>query len=118
MKQRGLHPAQALEPPHSVDHTIYEEFLDRPHRREVCPDPVPEILEGVGVFSRENNVLGRRPCRNALKRMAAFPSCVFGPVERRAFAWLAAFCRSLVMVHAFLICVASEAQPIVAKVPI
>jgi hypothetical protein len=40
----------------------------------------------------------RRPCRNALRRTAAFPSGVFGPVERRALAWLAAFRRSLVTV--------------------
>jgi len=43
----------------------------------------------------------RSPCRRALRRITAFPSGVCGPVERRAFAWFAAFCRSLVMVPAF-----------------
>jgi hypothetical protein len=42
-----------------VDHTIDEEFLDRPHRREVCPDLVPEVLEGIRLFSWEDDVLGK-----------------------------------------------------------
>jgi len=37
----------------------------------------------------------------ALRRIMAFPSIVFGPVECRAFAWFAAFCRSLVTFPAF-----------------
>ena len=57
------------------------------------------------MLSQENRVRvtsrARSPCRRALRRITAFPSGVCGPVERRAFAWFAAFCRSLVMVPAF-----------------
>jgi hypothetical protein len=62
-----------LEPPHGVHHTIYEKFLDRPHRREVCPDPVAEILEGVRIFSRENNVLGKEAVPERVETDGVFP---------------------------------------------
>ena len=56
MEQRSLRSCQALEPPHSVDPTIHQEFLDRSHGREVCPNPVPEILECVRIFSWEDSL--------------------------------------------------------------
>jgi len=46
------------------------------------------------------NVTARSPCPERL-RGHGLPLRVCGPVERRAFAWFAAFCRSLVMVPAF-----------------
>jgi len=55
----------------------------------------------------------------ALRRTTAFPSGVFGPVEWRAFAWLAAFCRSLVTVATFpvfnnaeVLCTSSQSNSI------
>ena len=59
IKERGLHPCRAPEPPHNADHAIREKLLDRPHRREVCPNPVLEILEGVQVLFREHDVTGK-----------------------------------------------------------
>src|SRR5258708_37811883 len=61
MEERSLRPCQAPEPPHSVDHTVHEKLLYRPHRREVCPNLVPEVLEGVGVLSWEDDVTGKEP---------------------------------------------------------
>ena len=51
--------ASPLKPPHTVNHTIHEEFLDRSHRRADCSNPVPEVLECVRVFSWEDDVLGK-----------------------------------------------------------
>ena len=59
MEQRSLRSCQALEPPHSINHSIYKKFLDRPYRREVCPNLIKEILECVPVFSWEDDVLGK-----------------------------------------------------------
>jgi hypothetical protein len=73
MEQRSLRPCQALEPPHSIDHTIHEEFLDRPYRRAVCPNLVPEIIEGVRVFSWENDVLGKEPVPERVETDGGFP---------------------------------------------
>ena len=42
-------------------HSLHEEFLDRSHRGELCPNSVPEVLEGIHVFSWEDGVLGKEP---------------------------------------------------------
>jgi hypothetical protein len=66
LKERGLRPFRAPEPPHKADHATREKLLDRPHRREICPNPVPEILEGLEVLIRSTTSRASRPCRNAL----------------------------------------------------
>jgi hypothetical protein len=99
--ERGLRPCQAPEPPHNVDRAVHEKFLDRSHRRELCTNLVQEVFEGICVLSREDDVTGKKPVPERVEADDGFPSCVFGPVEWRAFARLAAFCRSLVMVPAF-----------------
>jgi hypothetical protein len=43
LKERGLRPFRAPEPPHNADHAIRETLLDRPHRREICPNTVQEV---------------------------------------------------------------------------
>jgi hypothetical protein len=73
MEQRGLRPFKALEPPHVVDHMIYEKFLDRPHRREVCPNLVPEVLESVRVLSWEDDVTGKKPVPDRVEADDGFP---------------------------------------------
>jgi hypothetical protein len=73
MEQRSLRPCQALEPPHSVDHTVHEEFLDRPYRRVGCPNLVPEIFEGVRVFSWEDDVPGEEAVPKRVETDGGFP---------------------------------------------
>src|SRR6516165_4324197 len=73
MEQRSLRPCPTLEPPHSVYHMIHEEFLDRPYPRAVCPNLVPEILEGVRVFSREDDVLGKEAVPASVETDGGFP---------------------------------------------
>jgi hypothetical protein len=73
MEQCSLRPSQAPEPPHSVDHTIHEEFLDRPYRREVCPNLIPEILEAVRVFSWEDDVPGEEAVPKRVETDGGFP---------------------------------------------
>src|SRR5262249_45255385 len=53
------------------------------------------------VFFWENDITCKWPCRSALRRTAAFPSDVFGPVEWRALARLASFRRLLVIFFGF-----------------
>ena len=52
---------------------IYEKFLDRPHRREVCPNLVPEVLEGVRVLTREDDVTGKEAVPNRVETDGNFP---------------------------------------------
>jgi hypothetical protein len=55
IEERGRGLCQAPQPPHSVDHAVRKQLLDRPHRREVCPNLVQEVLEGVRVLSWEDD---------------------------------------------------------------
>ena len=73
MEQRGLRPSQAPEPPYGVDHTIYEKFLDRPHRQEGCPNLVPEVLEGVRVLFWEDDVTGKKAVPERVETDGGFP---------------------------------------------
>jgi hypothetical protein len=52
---------------------IDEEFLDRPYWRAVCPNLVPEILEGVSVFSWEDDVLGKEAVPEGVETDGGFP---------------------------------------------
>src|SRR5262249_51453131 len=54
-------------------------------------------LTSSGFSSGSRAASARRQCFAALKRTAALPSGVLGPVERRAFARFAAICRSVVI---------------------
>jgi hypothetical protein len=73
IKERGLRPFRAPEPPHNADHAIREKLLDRPHRREICPNPVPEILEGVEVLIREHDVTGKEAVPQRVVTDGGFP---------------------------------------------
>src|SRR5205814_2836315 len=73
IKERGLRPCRAPKPPHNVDHAIRENLLDRPHRREICPNPVPEILEGVEVLIREHDVTGKEAVPERVETDGGFP---------------------------------------------
>src|SRR5712672_819942 len=73
MEKRSLRPCQAPEPPHSVDHTVHEKLLDRPHRREVCLNLVQEVLEGVRVLSREDDVTDKEPVTERVQAHGRFP---------------------------------------------
>jgi hypothetical protein len=101
MKQRSLRPCQALKPPHTVNHTIHEEFLDRSHRRADCPNPVPEVLECVRVFSWEDDVLGKEAVPERVETDDGFALRRLWSRGVRALTRLAAFCRSPVTVPVF-----------------
>jgi len=73
MEKRSLRSFQATEAPHSVDHTIREKFLDRSNRREVCPNLVEEILEGVGILFWENNVTRKESVSDSIETDASYP---------------------------------------------
>src|SRR5215472_17239861 len=53
-------------------HSLHEEFLDRSHRGELCPNSVPEVLEGVHVFSREDSVPGKEPVPECVETDGGF----------------------------------------------
>jgi hypothetical protein len=57
-------------------------------------------IEGVRILFWENDVARKEAVAKGIGTVA-FPADVFGPVEWRAFAWLAVFCRSLVTISIF-----------------
>src|SRR5215470_8448259 len=72
-KQRCLRSCQASQPPHIIDYTIHQELLDRPDWQEVCSNLVPEIVEGVCVFSWKNHVLGKEAVPECVEPDGNFP---------------------------------------------
>src|SRR5215831_20015726 len=86
MEQGGLRPGQALQPPHSVDHTIYKKFLNRPHGRKVVANLVPNVLKRVRVLSWEDDVTGKEAVTDRVETDGRFPlrclrSCGIGSVR-------------------------------------
>jgi hypothetical protein len=73
IEERGLRPCQALEPPYNVGNAVREELLDRPHRREVCPNLIPEALEGICVLSWEDDVTGKEAVPDRVETDGGFP---------------------------------------------
>jgi hypothetical protein len=98
MEQRSLRSFQAPEAPCSVDPTIHGNSSIGPIGERFARTWLKSSSKASASSSGRTASRVRRPCRSALRRTAAFPSGVFGPVERRALARFAAFCRSLVTV--------------------
>src|SRR6267142_2338113 len=73
MEERCLRPCQAMEPPHGIDHSLREKLLYRPNRREVCPNLVPKVLEGVGVLAWKNDVTGEEPMPESIEADHGLP---------------------------------------------
>ena len=81
-EERRLPPCEALQPRHSVDNAFDEKLLYWPHRRGVCPNSAPEVLEVVRVFPGRTTSRAKTPCRRALRRTAAYPSGEVNPKSR------------------------------------
>src|SRR6516162_3731150 len=72
MEECGLRPCQAPEPPHGVDNAVNEKLLHRSHWQEVCPNLVPNVLEGVHVFSRQDDLTGEEPMPDGVEADPGF----------------------------------------------
>jgi hypothetical protein len=48
-------------------------FGDRPHRREVCPNLVEEVLELIRVLSGEDDVMGKKAVPDCVQTDCGFP---------------------------------------------